>query len=94
MRGGVRMKCEDKVYSPQEYLERVTGKCYAVLGDNDAVEIGRITRTLGLDLWDYRLGDLDQIVQNEINVVLVECLYWDGNEYQKEYRWFELPEEE
>ena len=90
------MKYEDKVYTPQEYLERVTGKCYAVLGDNDANEISRILKNLGVELWDYPLSEIEHIVQNAINVVLVECMMWDDKEYEyrKEYRWFELPEEE
>lgn len=95
-RNDTQRKYEDEVYTPQEYLERVTGNCYIVRGDDDAAEISRITKDFGLDLWDYPLSELEHIVENKLNVVLVECLYWEetGKEYRKRYRWFELPDEE
>lgn len=95
-KGNTRRKFENKVYTPQKYLEKVTGNCYIVRGDDDAAEINRITRNCGFDLWDYPLSELEHIIENELNVVPVECLYWDeaDKEYHKEYRWFELPDEE
>ena len=86
-----------RIYSPQNYLEAVTGKCYIVSGDYDVDFIQEILVENGYtdELWDYPLSEIDHIVENNLNVVLVDCMIWndDINEYGHEYRWFEVPED-
>jgi hypothetical protein len=45
------------------------------------------------DLWDYPLTEIDHIVENNLNVVLVDCSHYEGDIYVNEYRWFEVPED-
>jgi hypothetical protein len=47
----------------------------------------------GYELWDYPLTEIDHIVENNLNVVLVDCSYYEGDNYINEYRWFEVPED-
>lgn len=87
----------ERIYSPQSYLESVTGNCYIIRGDNDIELIQEILTENGaeLKLWDYPLSEIDHIVENDLNVVLVDCMVWNGEarEFQHEYRWFEVPED-
>lgn len=84
----------EQIYSPQNYLIEVTGDCYIIQGDDDVGLIERILYECGFELWSYPLSEIDHIVENELNVVLVDCMvYNEGtSEYEHEYRWFEVPE--
>lgn len=84
----------EKVYSPQAYLEAITGKCYCMGNEYPVDFIQEILVAEGHtdELWDYPLTEIDHIVENDINVVLVDCGYLYGDEYVEEYRWFEVPE--
>lgn len=93
------MVLSNKLFTPQTFLEIITDKCY-MYDDDDIHFIHKILREEGFEdddsctLWDYPLDEIGEIVENEINVVLVECCYFDGNYVlQREYRWFEVPEE-
>ena len=59
----------EKIYSPQNYLEAVTGNCYIISGDDDVGLIERILYENNLELWSYPLSEIDHIVENELNVV-------------------------
>ena len=87
----------ERIYSPQNYLEAVTGNCYIVRGDNDIETIQEILVENGYidELWDYSLSEIDHIVENDLNVVLVDCMVYDDNAYEWNhiYRWFEVPED-
>lgn len=85
----------EQIYSPQNYLVAVTGDCYVVRGDNDIEEIEIILDDYGYCLWNYPLSEIDHIVENNLNVVLVDCMVYDNetNEYKHVYRWFEVPED-
>ena len=82
----------EQIYSPQNYIEAVTGNCYLIRGDNDIEEIEEILADYGYELWNYPLSEIDHIVENKLNVVLVDCMVWDDDavEYKHEYRWFEV----
>lgn len=84
-----------KMYSPQNYVMAVTGKCYSFDSDDDCIQIEQYLKANGYDdLWSYALEDIDEIIENEANVVLVELCYFDTNDkLQYEYRWFEVPED-
>lgn len=82
----------EKLYSPQSYLEIVTGNCYMIDGDNDVEFIETILEREGYCLWNYPLSEIDHIVEEKLDVVLVDCLVYnkDNREYEHAYRWFEV----
>ena len=84
----------EQVYSPQGYLEAVTGKYYVAREDDDIKFIEDRLALDGLELWNYPLSEIDHIVENDLDVVLVECMVCnDGTrEFEYKYRWFEVPE--
>ena len=85
----------EQIYSPQAYLAAVTGKCYIIENGYMVDFIQEILVSEGHtdDLWDYPLTEIDHIVENNLDVVLVNCSYYDGDEWVPEYRWFEVPED-
>lgn len=87
----------DKLYSPENYLEAVTGKYFIVRGDDDITEIEAILDKCGYrdELWNYPLSEIEHISENDIDVVLVDCMVYneDKKEFEHVYRWFEVPED-
>ena len=69
----------EKIYSPQNYLEAVTGDGYIHGGDDDVAFIERILYENNSELWSYPLSEIDHIVENELNVILVECMTYKEN---------------
>lgn len=86
---------DKNVYSPQSYLELVTGNCYVVSGDNDIEFIEKILEEFDYCLWNYPVDETDHIKENEINVVPVDCMIYNNKtkEYEHVLRWFEVPED-
>ena len=82
----------DKIYSPQSYLERITGNCYTITGDDDVAFVERVLEERGYCLWSYPLSEIDHIVAEGLEVVLVDCMVYneESKEYEHEYRWFEV----
>lgn len=86
-----RYVCSEKVYSPEDFLAILTGKYY-LIGDDPIKEIHEILVEEGIEndstetLWDYPLNEIDEVIENEVPVVLVKIS-------EKEYRWFEIPDE-
>lgn len=82
----------EQIYSPQNYLEGITGYCYIINGDNDIDFIQKVFDEEGYELWNYPLSEIDHIVENELDVVLVECMVYneDEKEFEHVYRWFEV----
>ena len=87
----------NKIYSPQSYLDAVTGKYHVISGENDIEFIQEILEENGYtdELWDYPLSEIDHIVANGLNVVLVDCMVVNSrtDEFEHVYRWFEVPED-
>lgn len=82
----------NSLFNPQSYLEIVTGYCYFQKSTENSIEfIDNVLQLNGLELWNYPLNEIDHIVENEIDVVLVDCSYFKNNCYINEYRWFEVP---
>lgn len=87
----------EQIYSPQNYLEAVTGECFIIRGDDDIAEIEAILDDYGYrdQLWNYPLSEIDHVVENELDVVLVDCMVYneEKKEFEHVYRWFEVPED-
>ena len=85
-----------KLYSPQNYLELITGKTYIVQGDNDIELIEKILEQEGYCLWNYSLNEVEHLIESEIPVVMVDCMIYkeEKKEYEHEIRWFEVNFEE
>lgn len=84
----------NQVYAPENYICAVTGTYYFFKGKNSPMEeVQDILSEHGYELWDYPLTEIDHIVENNLNVVLVDCSYYKGDEYINEYRWFEVLED-
>ena len=82
----------NKLFNPQSYLEIVTGGCYFQKSTENAIKfIDNVLHLNCLELWNYPLNEIDHIVENEIDVVLVDCSYFKNNSFINEYRWFEVP---
>ena len=85
----------NELYSVQQYLMLVTGKCYICRADDDIAFIEQILKENELELWNYPLDEIDHIVENELDVVLVQCYSLDDSDNMVgELRWFEVPSEE
>lgn len=87
------------VYSPQNFVEALTGLAYIFRSNDDVEEIHKLLRQNGVEtddspLWDYPLGEIDEVVTNKVPVVLVEVMHWNDElmEFSRELRWFEVPE--
>lgn len=87
----------EKIYSPQNYLEAVTGKGYIISGEDDVELIQEILVENGYrdELWDYPMSEIAHIVENDLNVVLVDCMVVnpETDKFEHQYRWFEVPED-
>lgn len=82
----------DSPLTPQEYLEIVTGKTYLVNGLNQVEETEDILSENEFMLWSYPLTETDYVLENNLRVVLVECVNVADVGTEKCYRWFEVPE--
>lgn len=85
----------NQIYSPQSYVGAITGAYYFFKHKTHPVdEIQHLLKLNGYDnLWDYPLTEIDHIVENNLNVILVDCSHYKGHIYVNEYRWFEVPED-
>ena len=85
----------ETIYSPQQYLLEITDTCYIIQGTDDIEFIEEVLNMHGFTLWNYPLSEIEHIVENNLNVVLVECMVENSqtNELEHQYRWFEVPED-
>lgn len=89
----------EQIYSPQNYLELITGKCYIVDGDNDIEFIEKILKEHGYcRLRNYSMSEIECISSKDIGVVLVDCMVYNEESqsmisaaFEHVYRWFEVP---
>lgn len=81
------------IYSPQKYIESITGNYYCFYGDSDIDKIERILQEFDYDLWHYAIDAIEHVVASQIDVVLVDCVCYNSktNIYEHHYRWFEVP---
>ena len=89
----------NQIYSPQNFVDAVTGYCYIFQCENTVKEIHDLLKRHKVEteenpLWDYPMDEIDHIKENNIPVVLVDVSGFDENdEWKTEYRWFEVPED-
>ena len=85
----------ERIYSPQQYLEVITDKCYIIRGEDDVAFIHGALAHDGFDLWDYPMSEIEHIVENKLDVVLVDCMVVneETDQFEHQYRWFEVPED-
>lgn len=84
----------NKIYSPENYVCAITGTYYFFKHKTHPIEeIQCLLKNNGYALWDYPLTEIDHIVENNLNVVLVDCSHYEREVYVNEYRWFEVPED-
>ena len=80
------------LFNPQSYLMLVTDICYFQKSSEDVYEfIDNVLQHHGLELWNYPLKEIDHIIENDIDVVLVDCSHFEDDCYINELRWFEVP---
>lgn len=84
----------EKLFTPQSYVEALTGNCYVFGSDNVCEQISNVLLLNKMpNLFDYPLSEIDHIVENKIDVVLVDVSCFDKHGiWHYEYRWFEVPE--
>ena len=84
----------EKLFTPQSYVEALTGNCYVFGSDNVCEQISNVLLLNKMqNLFDYPLSEIDHIVENKIEVVLVDVSCFDKHGiWHYEYRWFEVPE--
>lgn len=87
------VKC-DSLLSAQSYLELATGKTYTTNTDNDLEFISNILESLGLDMRYYPFANLNEVVEDNLAVVLVDCLIFNDKTlvFDHEMYWIELPD--
>ena len=92
------MVLSNNIYSPQNFLEVLTDKCF-IVGDCPIEDIHEILIQEGIEkdiysiILNYSLSEIDKIVANEVNVVLVDTSGFDDEDnWVEEYRWFEVPD--
>ena len=85
-----------EIYSPQNFVETLTGKCYIFNIEKTVLEqVYHFLFVNGfINLEDYPLIEIDHIVEDNLDVVLVDVSDFDikTNKRVQEYRWFEIPE--
>ena len=81
------------IYSPQNYLEAVTGKCYILSGSKPVLkQISGILKANGQPTVSYPLKKTEKALKRSFPVVLVDCSdFTDDWRLFQEYRWFRVP---
>lgn len=84
------MIVSNELFSPQAYLEEVTGKCYIIDGEDDYITIRGILQENNKNKRLYELKDVDKIIEGEF--VLVECMCYNEmkGDWFKELIWCEI----
>lgn len=83
----------NNIFSPQNYLEIITGNCYFFdLGVPILEQINKILRQHKRNTKSYPLKDTPKLLNRQIYVVLVDCSDVNDEGYPvKDYRWFRVP---
>lgn len=83
----------DEIFSPQNYLMAVTGKCFMIDGDDDVATIKSILKQTGYEkLKSFSLNEVYRAALENCRVVLVDCMVYDNNQnkFTHKLQWFEV----
>lgn len=83
----------DEIFSPQNYLMVVTGKCFIVNGSDDIAIIKSILKQTGNEkLKSFSLNEIFKAASGNCRVVLVDCMIYDDaqNKFIHKLQWFEV----
>lgn len=87
------MIVSDEIFTPQAFLEYITGTCYELREDDTTNEILCLLKHNGYEkLRHYSFRDIETIVNNNAKVVLVDVSGFNENIWMQKYEWFEIPE--
>ena len=81
-----------KVFNPRDYLKYVDIE----IKDNEPMYdipinfIYKFLKTNDKPFWDYPLDFYNNIQDQDPDIVLVDCSYYNGERFIQEYRWFEV----
>lgn len=86
------MAKSQRIYSAKEYLELITGCSYVISGNDDIAFIENVLKAEDFCLWNYPLDEINHIVDENLDVVLVDCMVFNkkAGGFEHEYRWFEI----
>ena len=90
-RRGIMIK-SNKIYSPQRFLEAVTGKIY-ILNYNKPIvpQIEQVLINHKKPYSSYPLEDAQKALNKQGNIVLVSCTDMNEKlEFEEKYRWFKV----
>lgn len=88
-----RIIASKEIFSPQAYVEMLTGKCYIGNAIRNGYVVSDIQKLLRMnnitDKRSFALNDIEKAISAGKPVVLVDCMYYKGNTLYNEYRWFQ-----
>ena len=82
------------IYSPQNYLEALTGNCYIIHGREPVLkQVRRILKENNLPIKSYSLKETAKAVCVKYPIVLVDCSdFTEDMRLIRQYRWFRVTE--
>ena len=81
----------NKVFNAREYLKYVGVEIRdEPMNDIPINFVYRKLKESNKPFWDYPLDFYNNIQNQDPDIVLVDCSYYDGAKLIKEYRWFEV----
>ena len=88
----------NKLWTPREFLKVILGDDICFSSNNDVVFIEDMLYKNGYDesnpLWSHTLEDIEEIIENNLDVVLVDCKVFNvkSQNFIHVCRWFEVPD--
>ena len=83
----------NKVYNAREYLRYIgidTNSSQHPMNDTPLNYILKTLKENNKPFWDYPLDLYNNLQDQDPDIVLVNCGYYDGSKLIEEYRWFEV----
>lgn len=85
------MIVSNELFSPQAYLEEVTGECYILQGDDDMLGIKEVLTLHGNhNKRIYKLKEVDKLTDGNFVLVEIGCYDEMENKWFTELRWCEI----
>lgn len=83
----------NKVYNARDYLRYVgiiTNSNDNPMGTTPLLYVEKTLKEHNKPFWNYPLDFINNLQDQEPDIVLVDCTYYDGKQFIQEYRWFEV----